>query len=223
VDIDGPALESLARSARRLIRSRMQALRLAVPPSARARRATGIIARLLALDEVVSARAIALFAPMGEKGEIDLGTLDAEARAQGKRVYYPRLSEAPGAPVVPPSPSGVMGVAQVPTLDGDLAEASLTELVPSGRGFLAPSWQAPGATRGDVDIIVVPALAVSEVGHRLGYGSGFYDRILPAYRPPACAIAVAYDFQFLGELPVLEGDVACDVVVTDARVVRTGG
>jgi 5-formyltetrahydrofolate cyclo-ligase len=198
----------------------MQALRLAVPPSARARRASGIVDRLLALDEVVSARSIALFAPMGEKGEIDLFALDAEARAKGKRVYYPRLSEAPGAPAVPPSASFATGVARVPPLDGDLAESSLTELVPTGRGFLAPSRRAEGARRGDVDVIVVPALAVSEVGHRLGYGSGFYDRILPAYRPPACAIAVAYDFQLVAELPPLEGDVACDLVVTDARVLR---
>jgi 5-formyltetrahydrofolate cyclo-ligase len=220
VDINGPALESLARSARRLIRGRMQALRLAVPPAARARRASSIIERLLGLDEVVSARAIALFAPMGEKGEIDLGTLDAEARARGKRVYYPRLSPVSGAPVVPPSASGVMGMERLASLDGDLAEAPLTELVPSGRGFLAPPPQAKGAARGDVDVIVVPALAVSELGHRLGYGSGFYDRILPAYRPPARAIAVAFDFQFVAELPVLEGDVACDLVVTDGRVLR---
>jgi 5-formyltetrahydrofolate cyclo-ligase len=200
----------------------MQMLRSAVPASARARRGSAIIERLLGLDEVVSARALALFAPMGEKGEIDLRTLDAEARARGKRVYYPRLSATPGAPVVPPSAAGGPGVAQAPGLDGDLAEAPLTELVPSGRGFLAPSPEVRGAPRGDVDVIVVPALAVSAVGHRLGYGSGFYDRILPAYRPPAIAIAVAYDFQLVGELPVLEGDVACDVVVTDARVLRMG-
>src|SRR5262245_6589072 len=109
----------------------MQALRLAVPPSARARRASGIIERLLALDAVGSARSIALVAPMGEKGEIDLGTLDAEARASGKRVYYPRLSRIPGGPVVPPSVSGDMGMERVASLDGDLAETSLTELVPS--------------------------------------------------------------------------------------------
>lgn len=190
----------------------MQALRLAVPASARARRSAGIVERVLSLDEVVSARGIALFAPMGEKGEIDLGPLDAAARAHGKRVYYPRLSEAPSE-----------GAPRVPGLDGDLAEASLDELVPSGRGFLAPPAEARGAMRGDVDVIVVPALAVSELGHRLGYGSGYYDRILPVYRPPACAITVAYDFQLIAELPVLDGDAACDIVVTDARVLRPGG
>ena len=200
----------------------MQALRLAVPAAARARRSAGIVERVLSLDEVVRARGIALFAPLGEKGEIDLGSLDAEARARGKRVYYPRLSEVPEASLLASSARSGEGAARVPGLDGDLAEASLDELVPSGRGFLAPPAEARGATRGEVDVIVVPALAVSELGHRLGYGSGYYDRILPVYRPPACAIAVAYDFQLIAELPVLEGDAACDIVVTDARVLRPG-
>jgi 5-formyltetrahydrofolate cyclo-ligase len=66
--------------------------------------------------------------------------------------------------------------------------------------------------------VIVPALAATPDGHRLGYGSGFYDVTLPELRPPALAVTVLYSFQLLAELPTLEHDVACDVVVTDREI-----
>jgi 5-formyltetrahydrofolate cyclo-ligase len=86
----------------------------------------------------------------------------------------------------------------------------------SGR-FLSPPPTAPRAKRGEIDLILVPALAVSANGHRLGYGRGYYDVTLPDFRPPALCVVVAFDFQLLAELPELAHDVASDVVVTDAR------
>ena len=68
-----------------------------------------------------------------------------------------------------------------------------------------------------VDLIVVPALAVAPTGHRLGYGGGFYDVMLPDFCPPATAVVVAFDFQLVAELPAEPHDVACALVVTDAR------
>lgn len=164
--------------------------------------------RLRALPEVQRARSIALFVPMEGRSEIDLRPLGAEWTAEGRHILYPRLSEVVSTP------------GQAPSLNGELARAGLDDLVASAAGFLEPPPSASAAARGEVDVVVVPALAVSGTGHRLGYGAGFYDRVLPAYCPPAIAVAVAYDFQLLGELPVFEWDFACDVVVTDDRVLR---
>ncbi|HEX4338679.1 MAG TPA: 5-formyltetrahydrofolate cyclo-ligase [Polyangiaceae bacterium] len=212
MDIEGPALESLIRSARKQIRGRMQALRLAVPAAARARRDAALVARLLVLPEVAGARTIALFSPMEGRGEIELRALDAHVREGARGVLYPRLSERALEP----------GEA-VPSLSGELALGALTDLVESDAGFLEPPRTVQAAVRGEVDVIVVPALAVSATGHRLGYGAGFYDRVLPAYCPPAFAIAVAYDFQLVAELPVFEWDFACNAVVTDTRTLRVTG
>jgi 5-formyltetrahydrofolate cyclo-ligase len=208
VDIHGPALQSLLRSARKQIRARMQALRAAIPPASRARRCDEIITRLRALPEVQRARSIALFVPMEDRAEIDLRPLGAEWSAEGRDILYPRLSEM------------VPGPGQAPSMNGELARAALDDLVASGAGFLEPPPSASAASRGEVDVVVVPALAVSGTGHRLGYGAGFYDRILPAYCPPAVAVVVAFDFQLLGELPVFEWDFACNIVVTDERTLR---
>ena len=67
--------------------------------------------------------------------------------------------------------------------------------------------------------MIVPALAVDETGQRIGYGKGFYDRLLARIAPPASTLVVAYDFEIVAEVPATEHDRRVDVVVTDARTV----
>jgi 5-formyltetrahydrofolate cyclo-ligase len=86
-----------------------------------------------------------------------------------------------------------------------------------GLGFREPGDAAPEAAA--LDVIVVPALVVDPRGHRIGYGAGFYDRALARFAPPAHAIAVAFSFQLLAEVPVTEGDVPVSLIVTDERVI----
>ncbi len=178
----------------------MRALRNAHPTEALRVRSRALLTRAVALPAFAAARSVALFFPIEDRKEVDLRELDAEARRQGKRVYYPFLQ--------PRGDALVSGLRLTESLD-DLAER--------GRRFLEPLPSAPAAARGDVDLLFVPALAVAPSGHRLGYGAGFYDSLLPDVCPPAQAVAVAYDFQLLVELPTFPSDVACDFVLTDAR------
>ena len=97
---------------------------------------------------------------------------------------------------------------------------SQEELLERGSGFAEPPETAPVAQRGEIDWVVVPALAVDGTGHRIGYGGGYYDATLPDVCPPARSLVVAYDFQLLAELPAEQHDKSCDVVVTDARTVQ---
>jgi 5-formyltetrahydrofolate cyclo-ligase len=200
-----PAFEAtevaeLAVAAKQELRKRMRALRGAHPAEALAVRCRNLVARARALPAWQAAGSVALFFPLLERKEVDLRELDADARRQGKRVYYPFL-EPRGDKLV----------------SGLRLTGSLDELALRGQRFHEPPPEASVAARGEVDLIFVPALAVAPSGHRLGYGAGFYDSLLPDVRPPALAVAVAYDFQFLVELPALPHDVACDAVLTDAR------
>jgi 5-formyltetrahydrofolate cyclo-ligase len=195
---DPELLGDLRERARIQIRARMRALRNAFPEAALGARSARIVERVSTLDAYRSARSIALFWPLAR--EVDLRALDTLARGHGKRVYYP---------VMDPTESGFstgFGLSQDPG-----------ELAPRSERFLEPPADAPRAARADVDLILVPALAVGANGHRLGYGRGFYDVTLPDFRPPAKSVVVAYEFQLLSELPELGHDVASDLVVTDAR------
>jgi 5-formyltetrahydrofolate cyclo-ligase len=71
----------------------------------------------------------------------------------------------------------------------------------------------------EVDFALVPALAVDPRGYRIGYGGGYYDKLIPRLGH-ACTCALAYDFQLIAEVPDLPFDVAVDLVVTDERVIR---
>lgn len=197
---DATKVGQLAEAAKQELRRRMRALRTAHPAAALRIRNGALVTRASALPAFAEARGVALFFPMLDRKEPDLRELDAEARRQGKRVYYPFLE--------PRGEALVSGLRLSQSLD-DLAER--------GRRFHEPPLNAPQATRGDVDLLFVPALAVAPSGHRLGYGAGFYDSLLPDVCPPGRSVAVAYDFQLLVELPTLPHDVACDFVLTDAR------
>jgi 5-formyltetrahydrofolate cyclo-ligase len=135
-----------------------------------------------------------MFWPMDGFGEVDLRGLDEAARRDGKRVYYPF------------SDDGDVGFREV---------ADVRSLQERGHGFLEPDSEGAEAVSGNIDLVLVPAIAVTESGHRLGFGRGFYDRLLPRFSPPATSIVVAFDFQLVVELPVEAHDVACDLVVTD--------
>jgi 5-formyltetrahydrofolate cyclo-ligase len=197
---------ALAEAAKVELRKRMRALRSAHPTDALAVRSAALVARARSLERWQAARGVALFYPMTDRKEVDLRELDALARAAGKRVYYPFL-ERRGEALV----SGLR-----------LTE-SLAELEPRGSRFFEPRTDVAEAVRGDVDLLFVPALAVAPSGHRLGYGAGFYDSLLPDVCPPAQAVVVAFDFQLLVELPVLPHDVPCDLVLTDARSLQVAG
>src|ERR1700733_7104332 len=146
------------------LRKRMRALRKTLPPAACAERSTRIADRVAVLEPVARARAVALFWPIEDRHEVDLRSLDARLRARGVRVAYPGI-EAEG---------GDMTFRFVADPDG---------MDPRGFGFREPSVREPEALPGELDAIVVPALAVDPRGHRIGYGAGEYDGTLPRFAP----------------------------------------
>jgi 5-formyltetrahydrofolate cyclo-ligase len=203
MELDPRLVAEMGVRAKVQLRQRMKALRAAYPAASVAKRSAKIVARVAELPAFVAARSVALFWPLLDKNEVDIRALDGHARAAQKRVFYPGFVRSPAG-----------------TLCTDLRRTeSIAELAPRGQRFAEPPHEAPAAARGDIDLVVVPALAVALTGHRLGFGVGFYDSMLPDFRPPARAVVVAFDFQLLAELPVEPHDVACDIVISEARTV----
>jgi len=70
---------------------------------------------------------------------------------------------------------------------------------------------------------IVPGLAFTRGGKRLGYGGGWYDRFLSSAPKDAVKIGVAYSFQILGDLPSEPHDVPLtDIVDDEARTSARG-
>jgi 5-formyltetrahydrofolate cyclo-ligase len=70
------------------------------------------------------------------------------------------------------------------------------------------------------DVVVVPGLAFTLAGDRLGQGGGWYDRFLAGVRSGCVTIGVGFDVQVVDELPLEAHDVRLQHLVTDLGVRR---
>lgn len=71
----------------------------------------------------------------------------------------------------------------------------------------------------DLDVIIVPAIALTREGFRLGYGFGYYDKFLHGKK--LTTIALSYAKQIIKSFPHDEHDVKINYIVTEDKVIRT--
>lgn len=178
--------------AKRELRARMQSLRSVLPNSARAERSARACQALVSLPEFASVRTLAGYVAMRQ--ELDVGAALSAAVAAGKRALLPRIGD-----------DGLTFHIHVP---GEALEENAW-------GVLEPRADAEQVAIADIDLLLVPALAIDLRGQRLGYGKSFYDRVLRQAR--GLSVGVIYDFQLLSEVPAEAHDVAVQRIVTDRQ------
>ncbi|GGA32216.1 5-formyltetrahydrofolate cyclo-ligase [Okeania sp. KiyG1] len=87
-------------------------------------------------------------------------------------------------------------------------------------GILEPESNAPLLHSSEVDLILIPAVACDLNGYRLGYGGGFYDRMLSseewASKP---TIGIVFEFAYLQQLPIDPWDRPLTAVCTENGVI----
>jgi 5-formyltetrahydrofolate cyclo-ligase len=97
-------------------------------------------------------------------------------------------------------------------------------LVTGSYGIREPDPAAPLLLPGDIDLILVPAVAIDRAGYRLGYGGGYYDRLRadPLWRKIP-TIGIVFDFAYVEQLPIEPWDLPLDAVCTELGVTTTRG
>lgn len=89
-------------------------------------------------------------------------------------------------------------------------------LQPGTFGILEPYPEAPILKPSDIDLILVPAVACDQKGYRLGYGGGFYDRMLSSpewvSKP---TIGIVFELAYLAQLPIDSWDKPLQGVCTE--------
>lgn len=182
------------------IRARMRAQRAQVDDAARRAASDAITTALLARPEFQRAAEVAGFLSLPQ--EIDTGPLLDTCHRLGKRVC-------------------------VPAWDPDARTYTLVRLAPGAAVSAGPHGVPEPATceavaPSQVDFAVVPGLAFDAHGGRLGYGRGYYDRILAACTPACVKAGVCYAWQVWPEdLPLTAHDVRMNLVVTERGVLVT--
>lgn len=197
---EAPATDPVA-AAKHAARVLARAARACVSRSARRDHSATVAATLLALPELAGVHTVLAYAAL--PAELDPALAVSALRQRGVRVAYPRIE--------------ALGVLAVHLVDHEL------ELVAGPFGLAQPSEHAPRVPHDTIDAVIVPGVAFDECGRRLGYGGGYYDRLLPSLRPDCILIGVAFDEQLLPHVPAGEHDVRVDIVVTPSRVMRAAG
>lgn len=99
-----------------------------------------------------------------------------------------------------------------------------------GEEWIAPgTWQIPEplpdrcepASVQDLDLVLVPGVAFDTVGGRIGYGGGYYDRLLHALRrdQQQKAVGLAFEDQIVEDVPLSFFDFRVPIIVTNRRVI----
>jgi 5-formyltetrahydrofolate cyclo-ligase len=96
---------------------------------------------------------------------------------------------------------------------------SFGEPLASGQwGIREPTPDAPEVAP---DILIVPLVCFDRVGHRIGYGAGYYDMTIHALRAKKkiVAVGVAFAAQEISKVPSTERDERLDLVLTEREVI----
>ena len=87
--------------------------------------------------------------------------------------------------------------------------------------FYPGGYQLTGAiARAQLDLVLVPLVAIDHTGQRLGQGGGYYDASFAARSPRPILCGVGYDWQLVAPLPQHDWDVAMDYFISDTRLIR---
>jgi 5-formyltetrahydrofolate cyclo-ligase len=146
------------------------------------------------------ATTVHIFWPLDARAEIDTRPVIDVLLARGVRVALPVVTRhADGSPQLE----------QRLYAPGALGPGAFGVLEPLDTPFL------PGH---EVDVAIVPALAASRDGFRLGYGGGYYDSFLDGL--DTTVVCPVFDVCLVDALPREPHDERVDIVVTESRLVR---
>lgn len=150
--------------------------------------------------EFEAARTIALYAAL--PGEVPTRPIFDAALAAGKALLLPRCVEA-----------RALVFTSVVRWD---------DLVPNEYGILEPPAVSASADADSIDLVVIPGVAFTRGGARLGRGQGYYDRSLPE-GSAAIFMGLCFDAQIVETLPQEAWDRRMDLVATESGILRRDG
>ncbi len=181
------------------IRKEILNKRDALDPAVRASKSLLIQTALFTLPEIVASSCIMFYVSF--RSEVQTETMIKHALAIGKTVIVP-VTDLKNKRLV---------LSRLENYDEDLA--------PGTWGILEPRPEkVRPASYADIDSVIAPGAAFTEDGWRIGYGGGFFDRLLRESKKKA--IALAFEMQILDAVPHdPERDVPVNYVITERRVI----
>lgn len=177
------------------IRKQVLDARFKLAPEQRRAKSAEIEAKLFVLPEFRAASIVLFYASF--QSEVETHHMIRRALAEGKRVALPRVK------------GKELELLEIANFEADTA--------PGAWGIPEPERGKP-AKLADIGLIAVPGAAFDVRGNRIGYGAGFYDKLLPLYRGKT--VALAFELQIVPEAPADSHDIPMQMIVTEKRVIN---
>lgn len=171
------------------LRQRLRLLNRTLSPRQRAIASAEIFRQIEASSAFAEARCVALFCSLAD--EPDTGGVLQRWRMAGKRIVVPRVEGA----------------------EMQFYDYLPDEVVRGAFGIVEPTSEARLCLPSEIDLMVVPGVAFTREGMRLGRGKGFYDKYLAQRDFCAYSIGVGYAHQLMENLPTEPHDRRLDEVV----------
>lgn len=166
--------------------------RLSLSKEERLKREETINEKLKALSVFENVETVAIYMPI--RGEVNILPFAECMKGRKKEVFLPKV---------------VGRKLLFGRYSGDLIEGTYGILEPV-KAKVLPS---------EIEAFVVPGVAFDFDCNRLGYGGGYFDRIIAERKPYQCFVGVGFSFQVLNALPTDEWDERVDLVVTDSHLI----
>jgi 5-formyltetrahydrofolate cyclo-ligase len=186
------------------LRKELLRKREAIPPEVRKIKDRLIREGMSSLEELQKAGTLFFFASF--RSEVDTMEMIRNSLAEGMKVVLPKVERSRKAL--------------------DLYEVrDVGELTPGYMGIPEPSviTEDRQAAVDKVDVVIIPGAAFDLTGNRIGYGGGYYDRLLSDLKSNIPIIAPAYEEQIADSIPAEPHDKKVNIIVTDRRVIHCRG
>ncbi len=92
---------------------------------------------------------------------------------------------------------------------------NLEDMYPGLYGILEPSPEAETLKPQEIDLIITPGVAFDNLGGRIGYGGGYYDKFLSEVKASVPKIALSYELQRVDKLPLEPFDMKVTALITE--------
>lgn len=156
-----------------------------------------VIAHVLFCQELYkAAETIFIYYPF--RSEVNTLIIIQEAQKNNKKIILPRVE------------NNGLQLYYVEDLKTDLLEGAF--------GIMEPKRTCREVLLKDIDLIVMPGTCFDKQMNRIGYGGGFYDRILESMAQSIPRIALAFDIQVLDSIPTEELDQKVNLIITESKI-----
>lgn len=171
-----------------------------IPPDVKTVKDTLIKQRFFALPEFIDAKTVLFYASF--RSEVETLSMMRESLEMGKRVAVPQVDKERYR----------LRLYEI---------KDMNELSPGYMGIPEPSLPDERlVSLDDIDLVIIPGVGFDYSGRRLGYGAGYYDKLLSNMDRKIPFIALAYEEQLVSSIPLELHDVKLDMIITDKRVIK---